>query len=352
MSETLHILTETCRKLFSDLFTAEDLGAAEQGRLDEDKWRSLVELGLPFALVPEAAGGVGLTVSEALAIVKIAGEFAVPLPLAETMLANWLIAQCGLDPLDGPLAVAPVNSGDRLQLARASGNWRLIGTACRVPGGRFAKTVVVVADKEGESHLLLVSPDGYLVDPDSNLAGEPRDLLQFDAVVAPERVAPAGDLTSGKIRAAGAALRCAGLAGAISRVLRMTTEYASERVQFGKPIGKFQAIQQSLAVMAGQAAAAAAAADLAAEALEAGGNLLAIAAAKVRCGEAAGIVAPIAHQVHGAMGFSSEHSLHFFTKRLWAWREEYGNEAEWSQLIGRRALAAGADGLWPLIVAA
>jgi alkylation response protein AidB-like acyl-CoA dehydrogenase len=134
----------------------------------------------------------------------------------------------------------------------------------------------------------------------------------------------------------------------------MTAGYARERRQFGRAIGQFQAVQQNLAVLAGQAASAAAAAGLAAEAVAAWGPglLPAVAAAKVRTGEAAGQAAAIAHQVHGAIGFTQEHRLHHYTRRLWAWRDAFGREAEWAQVLGRHLIAAGPDGLWPAITAA
>ena len=117
-------------------------------------------------------------------------------------------------------------------------------------------------------------------------------------------------------------------------------------MQFGKPIGRLQAVQQQIAMLAGQAAAADAAAGAAAEALTDGVDVLAVAAAKVRAGEAAGIGAGIAHQVHGAIGFTEEYALQRLTRRLWAWRDAWGTEAEWSLLLGRRLAAAGGDGLW------
>ena len=91
---------------------------------------------------------------------------------------------------------------------------------------------------------------------------------------------------------------------------------------------------------------------LAAEGVANGVRLLPIAAAKARCGEAASVSAGIAHQAHGAIGFTYEHSLHFFTKRLWSWRDEFGNETEWNQFVGRHMAAAGADQLWAEITAA
>jgi alkylation response protein AidB-like acyl-CoA dehydrogenase len=141
------------------------------------------------------------------------------------------------------------------------------------------------------------------------------------------------------------------IAGALERITAMTAQYAMDRVQFGRPIGRFQAVQHSLAMLAAQTAAAGAAADIAAEALDGGVHLPAIAAAKARAGEAAGIGAGLAHQIHGAIGFTYEHSLHFFTKRLHAWRDEYGGEAEWSERLGRHLAAQGADALWPTLTA-
>jgi acyl-CoA dehydrogenase len=123
-------------------------------------------------------------------------------------------------------------------------------------------------------------------------------------------------------------------------------------VQFGRPIGKLQAVQQQLALAAAEVAAAGAATEAAARAADTDGVLgarFAIAAAKARASQAAGEVARITHQVHGAIGFTREHHLRLVTTRLWAWRDEDGSEAEWNEVVGAMALEAGADGLWPLI---
>jgi acyl-CoA dehydrogenase len=111
-------------------------------------------------------------------------------------------------------------------------------------------------------------------------------------------------------------------------------------------------VQQNLAILAGQTAAAVAAADLAAEALIDGLKILPIAAGKARAGEAAGIAAAIAHQVHGAIGFTLEHNLQFLTRRLWSWRDEFGKDAVWQRLLGRHMAQVGANVLWAEITAA
>jgi len=129
-------------------------------------------------------------------------------------------------------------------------------------------------------------------------------------------------------------------------------QYANDRVQFGRPIGKFQAIQQQLSVLAENVAASGVVASAAVEvAAQKGDFPFAVAVAKARVGEAAGKVAEIAHQVHGAIGFTHEHRLHHLTRRLWSWRDEFGVESEWQQELGRVVAARGGDGLWTLLSA-
>jgi alkylation response protein AidB-like acyl-CoA dehydrogenase len=140
------------------------------------------------------------------------------------------------------------------------------------------------------------------------------------------------------------------MAGALERALELAVRYATERVQFGRKIGQFQAIQQELARFAGEVAAAVAAALSAAGALERGEDaLLAVASAKIRTAQAAQEGALIAHQVHGAIGVTDEYALHHSTLRLWAWREEFGNEAAWAMELGRTIAMHGADRLWPAL---
>jgi acyl-CoA dehydrogenase len=132
-------------------------------------------------------------------------------------------------------------------------------------------------------------------------------------------------------------------------------QYAGERVQFGRPIARFQAVQQQLALAAAEVAAAGAAADAAAataarEGLDSAATAFAVAAAKARTGEAATEVARIAHQVHGAIGFTREHDLRRWTTRLWAWRDEDGSDARWQRELGERVLGEGPEALWPLVV--
>jgi acyl-CoA dehydrogenase len=272
-------------------------------------------------------------------------------PLAETIVAGWLLAGAGLEVPPGPLTLAPVRSDDRLRLSRAGGGWQLSGTAARVPWGRAVGHVVVVTKTDGRPLIALVKSDAACDTADRNLALEPRDTLVFDDAPV-TAAAPAGPrVAAHAVRIYGALVRAAQMAGALEGMLQQSVRYATERRQFGRPIGAFQAIQHALAVLAGHAAAAGIAAEHAFRAADRGEPELEVAAAKIRVGEAAGVAAGIAHQVHGAIGFTYEHSLHFWTRRLWSWRAEFGSESRWAAELGRAVVGRGADALWPDLAA-
>jgi acyl-CoA dehydrogenase len=325
-----------------EIVTDEARAAVAGGVIPDNLWSALEDIGLPNALSPEGAGGFGVPVVEALSLLKVAGEYALPLPLADTMLARFLLGKAGLDAPKGVLTVA---LGAELTIGS---NGRASGRARNVPWGRYVDSVVVVTETANGPIILVVPRSSLDVEPGVNIAGDPRDTVRFEGLATSS--APFDAL---RARAAGAATRSLMMAGALHAVAAMTTQYAEERKQFGRAIGRFQAIQQTLAVLAGQAASAGVAADIAADAVASWGEGLApaVAAAKIRCGEAAGAGAAIAHQVHGAIGFTQEHRLHHHTRRLWAWRDEFGREAEWAQLLGEHLAAAGATGLWRAIAA-
>jgi acyl-CoA dehydrogenase len=343
------MLRETADRLFQARCDTAVQRSADQGTWPAALWVAVEDAGLHRALVPEAAGGFGVTVADALSLLKVAGAHALPLPLAETMLASWLLAGAGLGIPDGPLTAGPVREGETVTLTRAGAGWHLSGTLTRIPWARDVDRIVVLAVHDGQPWLALVAKDSWTIEPGVNIAREPRDTVRLDGkAIAAGRT----DTTAADLIAVGAAMRTQQIAGALTRLTEMTTHYAQDRVQFGRPIGKFQAVQQSMAVMAGQAAAAVAAADLAAEAVADGVKLLPIAAGKARAGEAAGIAAGLSHQIHGAIGFTFEHNLHFLTRRLWSWRDEFGKDAAWHRLLGRHMAQAGADRLWAEITAA
>jgi acyl-CoA dehydrogenase len=339
------MLRETAGRLFQEHCDTATQRSADQGTWPSALWAAVEQAGLHRALVPEESGGFGVAIADALSLLKVAGAHAAPIPLPETMLASWLLAGAGLGIPDGPMTAGPVRDGETVTLTAADGGWHVFGTITRVPWARDVDHLAVLTG----SQVALVGKGSWSIETGENVAREPRDTVHLDGAVI---AAGPTKTTASSLIAVGAAMRTQQIAGALTRLTEMTTQYAQDRVQFGRPIGKFQAVQQNMAVMAGQTAAAVAAADLSAEAVADGVKILPIAAGKARAGEAAGIAAGIAHQVHGAIGFTFEHNLHFLTRRLWSWRDEFGKDAAWNRLLGRHMAQAGADSLWAEITAA
>jgi acyl-CoA dehydrogenase len=323
--------------------------SAEAGEWPAALWQALEEVGLTRAALPEEAGGAGLEFDDAMAALRRSAYHAVPVPLAETMLAGRLLTAAGLDVPEGALTVAPVYPGDTLKIVEGGSGPVVTGTAHRVPWGDLCSQAVVVAELNGRQMVGLVDIGGLASSVEKNLAGEPRARLQFDAT--PLVAVAALDNACERIEAEGALYRSVQMAGALERTLEYGLQFANERIQFGRPIGKFQAIQHMLALLAGQVAASSAAVDAAVEACRVTPNEFAVSVAKSRSGEAAGKSAEIAHQVHGAMGYTHEHNLHYSTRRLWSWRDEFGNESYWQSRLGRSVAAKGADALWPMLTA-
>lgn len=349
MNEMLQVIVDTTDKIFFERCTQQVMEDAEQGKWPEKLWSEITESGITRALLPEADGGADLGIADAMAVVRLAGYHTVPLPLAETMIAARLLSDAGLPVPDGPLVFAPDPPGAGIQLKPVDDGWLLTGRCSRVPWGSAAVKVLTQAHLDGRSVLICFDPTESSVTRGANLAFEPRDNHELKEV----RIARDALIeieTKPLVATLGALVRSQQLAGAMQRVLDMSVRYAGERIQFGRPIGKFQAIQQQLAVMAGHVAAGNAVAEAAADGWLGDKREFFVAVAKSRAGEAAGEVAAIAHQVHGAMGFTREHPLHYATRRLWSWRDEFGNENSWQRYLGHQVLNLGADRLWPFLV--
>lgn len=359
MNELQTILKETCTRLFTDHATTAVLEGAEKGEWPAALWQALEENGLTLPQVSEARGGAGGSWNDAFVVLMSAGRFAAPVPLAETMLAASILAEAGLDVPMGPMTVAPVHdpeqSDESLSLGRQGSGWTLSGRATRVPWGARAEHVVVVADGGGSPMVALVAGGHARADADASLAREPRDTLVWSGAPVVAAAPLRGRLAPRPVWTGGALVRSAQMAGGLEFLLAQSVKYVTERKQFGRPLAAFQAIQQNLALLAGHTAAAAMAAQQAFYVVdrtgEGGDPSFEIAVAKVRTGEAAGLGAGIAHQAHGAIGFTYEHSLHFVTRRLWSWRAEFGAESHWSVALGRAVAARGPEALWPHMTA-
>jgi acyl-CoA dehydrogenase len=347
MSDMQNDLLKTVDRIFEEQCPKTLRESAEAGVWPAALWQALEDVGITTAALPEEAGGSGIAFEDAMFALKRSAYHAAPVPLAETMIAGRLLAAAGIKVPDGSLTVAPVQTHDRLKFAKPASGATVSGTAHRVPWGNVCAHAMLVGELDGKSVVGLVATAGAAASVEKNLAGEPRALLQFERT--PLIAFAPLDGALARLEAEGALYRSVQMAGALERTLEYSLQYANERVQFGRPIAKFQAIQHMLAVLAGQVAAASAAADAAVEASRLAPDEFAVSVAKSRVGEAAGKGAEIAHQVHGAMGYTREHNLHYSTRRLWSWRDEFGNETYWQTRLGRVVAAQGADALWPML---
>lgn len=349
------ILLDQADRLFAAHVNQAVLADADGGAWPNALWSAVEDAGLPAALVPAAAGGVGFGPSEVMQLIRRSAYHALPLPLAETMVAGALWAETSGEMAEGVLTLAPANASDRLLIARSDGGYVLSGTARRVPWGLRADHVLAFLRDDAGSAFFALVPAGALAagaQARRSVANEPRDTLRLDGVTLPAacvRPAPVGFGADGLLLH-GAAIRTQQMVGGMERALDYALSYANERVQFGRVIGKFQAVQHMLAEAAGQYAAATATADALAESFGSEHFAFWVAVSKARVGEAAGLVAAACHQVHAAMGFTQEHPLHYATRRLWSWRDEFGSEAFWQQRLGDTACAAGGEALWPMLV--
>lgn len=349
MSDIREMLLSTAGRVLNTDAAVALAEALAGGMFPADLWAEAEAAGLTTMSVV----GQELDLGDIAAVVRRAGYLATPLPLADTLLAQWLLTEAGLDPLEGPLAVGPAFPLDDLVVSDGAAGAVLNGTLRAVPFGRHCATLVGLATRDGAGVLVTLPLSAATSrSDDRDLADQPRDGFRFDAVpLSADQIhaCPPG-LTREVLVLRGALLRCAAMSGAIARVLDHSVRYVGERQQFGRPLGKFQAVQQMMAQLAGASAAATAAVQAAVAGVNRGNGAFEVAAAKARIGEAATLAARIGHQVHGAMGFTREHELHLVTRLLWVWREEYGSEGYWNRRLGLTAAALGGDALWATIV--
>lgn len=314
-------LADSTERLLADSCTPPAIRAIEAGASAADLWRTLHESGFMDALVPEARGGAGLRLRDAYPVLFAAGKYAVPAPLAPTLMARALLAHADRPIPDGPITIA-----DGVQQPDGA-------IACaRVPYARVAEWALV--EISGSSLALLpirdaeMTPTGVHASLEADLRWSKAAADRFDTAL-PARVI-------------GACINAALLAGAMQRILDITVRYANERVQFGRPIAKFQAIQHHLSVMAEQTFAARMAAEMSCRSSTHLPEPALAAVGKARTSEAAVTVAALGHAVHGAIGFTEEFELQIYTRRLYEWRLAYGSETYWNERIGT-ALLSGND---------
>lgn len=291
--------------------------AIEGGASPRALWAALADAGFLKLLASESAGGAELPLPQLYPVLLQFGRHALPVPAAQAIAARALLP-AGAVP-EGPLTLAPA-------LQRHADGSLLCPL---VPFGSGADHVLA---GDGSQLVLLDAADAQR--SASGIHGSDLATLAWTPGTAAR---PVSDDT-GALEAFGAAIYAALLAGALQRVFEMTLQYCNDRVQFGRSLGKFQAVQHQLAEMAEHVAAAGLAAEAAFQGDGGTPVLLAAAIAKSRASEAAVLVANHAHALHGAIGVTEECDLQLFTRRLHAWRMAHGAEAHWNRRIGEQLL--------------
>ncbi|KWX21296.1 acyl-CoA dehydrogenase [Mycolicibacterium wolinskyi] len=311
----------------------------EPGHGLDELWGQLSELGLVRLTGSEESGGSGAGWPEAAELLRAAAWHGVSAPLAEhDLLACWLLET----------AVLPVDDSRRTTCVLDDGSAR------GVPWASAAERLVIVWHDGASYRVDDVPADSVSINSGENGAGEPRDEVRVDTAGLTGTPVPDNVIRQWHLRAA--LVRAIQVCAVLDRILESSVAHAIERTQFGRPLAKFQAVQNLVADIAAEAALARAATDGAlAEALRSdwgSPNLeFLVAVARSCAGHAASVVVRNAHQVHGAIGTTREHRLHEFTKPALSWRSEYGSVQHWDDKLTDFATAAGAEGLWALTTA-
>jgi acyl-CoA dehydrogenase len=324
-TELQALFAESARDLFASEVDENTLRSAEDGAWPSALWKHVEESGYT-ALFADAE--LGATWNEAYPIVAAASDALAPIPLAETLIAGWLLQQAGIEQPQGPLTIVPDAS--------------MHG----VPWGGAVEHAVAVVPGALENSVVLYRIAHLRVTPGRNVADEPRDTLDATHVEPVESAALPSNVPTDIVRRLGALVRSVQMAGAVSRILEQSIRFSKEREQFGKPIGSYQAISHQLAILTEEKIAAEVASAYAWRELASDPNSNAAGVAKIRAGRAARIATTIGHAVHAAIGMTREHTLHFATRRLWAWRAEFGSESHWARKLGEDVVARGGANFW------
>ncbi len=336
MSENRSFFRDTVERILTDTVDKSDIDAAEEGRvLPAALHEALTQNGITLMLVPEDQGGIGATIGDTAEMLRLIGDAAAPGPILETILGQKLLGEAGLEVTEGLLSLVFVDDGPDMQLDAT--HWRHAAVH-DVPWAQSVDKILVVARDGARARLIVSQAADWTITPGADAAGEPRDTLTAQAL--PVTTAPLPDYDAA-LRTA-AILRGAQILGAIEWSLRRTVEHAGERKQFGREIGKFQAVQQMLAELAGHVLAGSAITEAAAEGQTSG----LVAAARSRLGDAADAAITISHQVHGAIGFSLEYALNSRTRRLMAWRDDYGSVLYWRRTLASRFTSLNRETFW------
>lgn len=287
-------------------------GLADGGGVDRDRWVELAGLGVFSLRLPESDGGVGLGCADAVLVFEELGRALVPGPLVWTHLAAGLVPGAA----EGAVVVGGMERDDPSGLVEH-------------PGGCDR---LLVLDDDGvwlvDTAELALAPVAAPLDPLTPVARLRAPLPQG------ERLAGAGGAAA--LRRQGAALAAAQLLGIAEAATDLAVAYARERVQFGRPIGAFQALKHLMADMFIRTELARAAVYAAGVTLDdpvVGSVPRAVAAAKLTANEAAEATTKACIQVHGGMGYTWEVDAHLLLKRAYALAPAFASTDDCAEIV-------------------
>jgi alkylation response protein AidB-like acyl-CoA dehydrogenase len=318
--------------------TVRELAEDERGFTDQ-QWQELVELGWPGVIVPESHGGLGLGAVELVVIAEEMGYSLAPSPLFSDVCAALLLTAAGtkeqrerwLEPLArgelrGTLAVWDERAG-----------WAPDHSEAELADGSLTATKIAVPDAGSADFALVSGADGrhFLVElgsPGVSVVSEPpldptRKLFALELDRAPAAQLSAAPEGVTRAYATIVTALAAENVGVAQRAMEMAVAYAKDRKQFDRPVGSYQAVSHRCAQMLLEVESARSLSYWAAWAIDHEPETAARAAsmAKAYAGDAGFRVAASALQVHGGIGFTWEHDLHFFLKRASANAHAFGD---------------------------
>lgn len=340
MSEIKEMVVEVVEKIFKDKVEKETVDLLEENKWAEDVWKLLLENELHHVAVSEEEGGAGGDVEDLFALYFLIGKYAAPVPFIEHTLANFFLQQVDLKG-NGQLTTYSITNPLRLKGDTLTGTLKHVGWA------QYAEKIVTVA-QEGSQHFIVVADlKDALLKNSTNLAAEPRSEVVFENMKALNKM-PINEKQYDTFKKFVTAASVSKMSGALTTAFQLSVQFSKEREQFGRPIHRFQLVQQHLANMAGEQTLMTVAVNNILTLLADGREENEVAYARIRMDDASRAVATSAHQVHAAIGVTHEHRLHQYTRRLWAWRDEEFTARYWKKQLAQQLLETNLN-LWESI---
>ena len=276
-------------------------------------------------LVKEDLGGAGMTLTDIIPIIQLSAQYGTPIPFIETIISNFLLSELNIKAENDFITLANKTENILIKNNKISGNFKSI------PYLNLAEKILVETEIKNQKYIILFKKGGKLT-LQKNFLSEPKfdlDASELEIISMMEKPEPI-DVQNLLIN-----VRSIQSFGAMEKILKLCIEYCSQRKQFGRTLSKFQMIQNHISEIALEVAASGASLSTLKNNNKNFYNLKSTAIPKIRTGIASGKVIALSHQVHGAMGFTKEYELSYFTKALNSWRNEFGNEIYWQNILGK-----------------